>query len=80
MDQEKMLAVFEHPKSPKIGFCVPGTTIPILSDLELPQKSTGNLILWSWHIAYEILPYLKEIGYRGNIWVPLPKFQLLETL
>ena len=80
MDSEKMVAVYEHPHSPKIGFCVPGTSIPIISDLELHQEKSRDMILWSWHIAYELIPYLKEIGYTGKVWTPLPKFQLLETL
>ena len=80
MNSEKMVAVYEHPRSPKIGFCVPGTSIPIISDLQLHQEESRDMILWSWHIAYELIPYLKEIGYKGNVWTPLPKFQLLETL
>jgi len=80
MNSEKMLAVYEHPNSPKLGFCVPGTSIPILSDLMLGQEKSRDMILWSWHIAYEIIPYLKEIGYKGKIWSPLPSFHLVDTL
>ena len=80
MNSEKMLAVYEHPHSPKLGFCVPGTSIPIVSDIMLGQEKSRDMILWSWHIAYEIIPYLKEIGYKGKIWSPLPSFHLLDTL
>jgi hypothetical protein len=80
MNSEKMLAVYEHPNSPKLGYCVPGTSIPIISDLGLRREKSQNMILWSWHIAYEIIPYLKEVGYKGNVWSPLPQFHLLETL
>jgi len=80
MDSEKMLAVYEHPRSPKLGFCVPGTSIPIVSDSTLDQEKSQDMILWSWHIAYEIVPYLKEIGYKGNVWSPLPSFHLLDKL
>ena len=80
MSSEKMLAVYEHPHSPKLGFCVPGTSIPIVSDIMLGQEKSRDMILWSWHIAYEIIPYLKEIGYKGKIWSPLPSFHLLDTL
>lgn len=80
MNSERMLAVYEHPNSPKLGFCVPGTSIPIISDSTLAQEKSNNMILWSWHIAYEMLPYLRETGYKGNIWSPLPRFHLLETL
>ena len=80
MNSEKMLAVYEHPHSPKLGFCVPGTSIPIVSDLMLGQEKSRDMILWSWHIAYEIVPYLKDIGYKGKIWSPLPSFHLVDTL
>jgi hypothetical protein len=80
MDSNKMSVVYEHPSSPKIGFCVPGTEIPIVSDSFLGEEANPNMILWSWHIAYELIPYLKEIGYKGNIWTPLPEFTLLATL
>jgi len=80
MDESKMLRVYEHPNSPKIGFCVPGTNIPIVSDVLLKESKVQNLILWSWHIAYEILPYLKSIGFRGDVWAPLPEFRLVESL
>jgi D-mycarose 3-C-methyltransferase len=80
MNLEKMTAVYEHPNSPKIGFCVPGTSIPIVSDVGLAREKSQNMILWSWHISYEILPYLKDTGYKGKIWTPLPQFSLLESL
>lgn len=80
MNESKMLRVYEHPNSPKIGFCVPGTNIPIVSDELLIEDRTKNLILWSWHIAYELLPYLKDIGFRGDVWAPLPEFKLVESL
>lgn len=80
MNENKMLRVYEHPNSPKIGFCVPGTNIPIVSDEFLINDRGMNLILWSWHIAYEILPYLKDIGFRGDVWAPLPEFRLVDSL
>ena len=80
MDSKKMGRVFEHPDSPKIGHYVPGTEIPIVSDNYLQTDKSRNLILWSWHIAYELVPYLKDVGFRGNVWTPLPQFKLLEVI
>jgi len=80
MNVDKMSLVYEHPNSPKIGFTVPGTEIPIVSDVQLSSDKNENMILWSWHIAYELIPYLKEIGYRGNVWSPLPQFKLIASL
>ena len=80
MNAGKMECVFEHPDSPKIGWCVPGTEIPIISDESISQTNGRPMILWSWHIAYEIIPYLKNLGFRGNIYAPLPEFKLLAEL
>jgi 2-polyprenyl-3-methyl-5-hydroxy-6-metoxy-1,4-benzoquinol methylase len=80
MNSEKMSAVYEHPRSPKLGFCVPGTSIPIVSDAKLGQEEIQDMILWSWHIAYEIMPYLKDSGYKGRVWAPLPTFHLIDTI
>jgi hypothetical protein len=46
----------------------------------LINDSAKNMILWSWHIAYELIPYLKNLGFKGDIWAPLPEFRLLESI
>jgi SAM-dependent methyltransferase len=74
---EKMMPkVFEQPKSPKVGNYVPGTKIEIQSDDDLLELNPEVLIVWSWHIVDEIVKYLDLLGYRGEIWVPLPEFKL----
>lgn len=61
--------VFEKPGSMKIGHCVPGTRIPIKSDIELfARRQQPEVILnLAWHIAGEIERYLRQNGYRGAI-------------
>jgi hypothetical protein len=74
---EKMMPmVFEQPKSPKVGNYVPGTRIEIQSDDILLDEKPEVLIVWSWHIVDEIVGYLDSLGFRGEIWVPLPEFRL----
>ena len=68
--------VFEQPNSPKVGFYVPGTDIEIVSDDLLIEMNWHRLVLWSWHISDEVLEYLKVLGYTGDIWTPLPEFNL----
>ena len=68
--------VFEQPNSPKIGYYVPGTDIKIVSDKFLIDMGYLRLVLWSWHITDEVLEYLKDIGYSGEVWAPLPTFSL----
>jgi hypothetical protein len=51
--------IFEKEKSPKIGYMVPNTDIPIVSDSNL-KKLNGNEIIinFAWHIKDEIKKYL----------------------
>ncbi len=75
-----MPKIFEQPTSPKVGFYVPATDIEIASDAELVSSSGGRLIIWSWHIVDEICEYLSDIGFKGEIWVPLPRFEKYKTI
>ena len=80
INAEEMPAVFEQALSPKVGFYVPGTQIEILSDEQILATSPSRIIVWGWHIADEICSYLAELGYKGEIWVPLPKFELYKII
>jgi hypothetical protein len=71
-----MPAVFEQQNSPKVGNYVPGTKIKIQADDELLAIEPEFLIVWAWHIVDEIVRYLDLLGYRGEIWVPLPEFRM----
>jgi hypothetical protein len=76
----EMPFVYEQPNSPKIGFYVPGTNIEIVSDACFPDSSGEIILLWSWHIADEIIEYLKSLGIHGEIWTPLPVFEKVVTI
>jgi SAM-dependent methyltransferase len=68
LDHTQVSAVYEKPASGKIGHCVPGTRIPIVSDANLlADLPHGAPILnLAWHIADEIKGYLGAQGYHGN--------------
>ena len=76
IDSEIMPIVFEQPASPKVGHYVPSSKIEILSDSLIHSHLPEVLVVWSWHIIDEIVSYLDLLGYRGEIWVPLPKFRM----
>lgn len=76
IDENQMPVVFEQPMSPKVGNYVPGTRIEVRSDDELIATNPKILVVWSWHIIEEVVSYLDSLGYRGEIWVPLPEFKL----
>jgi hypothetical protein len=76
LNEKVMPAVFEQQNSPKVGNYVPGTKIKIQADDELLAIEPEFLIVWAWHIVDEIVRYLDLLGYRGEIWVPLPEFRM----
>ena len=68
LDDEIISAVYEKPGSLKIGFYLPGTRIPIKSDLELFQTDKSEPIInLAWHIPTEIRNYLHSNDYQGSI-------------
>jgi len=74
-----MPVIYEQSSSPKVGHYVPGTDIEIRSDLEL-VNSEGKVIVWAWHIIDEVVEQLRAIGFRGEVWTPLPKLSLYTVL
>lgn len=68
LDHTQVAAVYEKPGSAKIGHCVPGTRIPIVSDERLLAELPGGapILNLAWHIADEIKAYLAAQGFRGD--------------
>lgn len=67
-----LAAVCELPGSPKIGQYMPGTHIPIVDESELYRERPPAVLVLSWHIGERIASKLREKGYRGRIFAPLP--------
>ena len=65
--------VLEIAGSYKIGRYVPGTVIPVLDEQKLFDDQPEYALLFSWHIADELIPKLKARGYQGRFIVPLPE-------
>ncbi|MDA1280906.1 MAG: methyltransferase, partial [Chloroflexi bacterium] len=64
--------VVEIKGSQKIGMYLPGTLIPVVEEALLFENQPEYALLLSWHIADELIPKLREKGYRGRFIVPLP--------
>lgn len=73
LDQDILDCVVEIKGSYKIGKYIPGTLIPILEEKELFSKQPEYALLLSWHIAKELMPKLKDKGFKGKFIIPLPK-------
>lgn len=76
IEADQHSVVYEKPGSLKIGHYLPGTRIPIASDDRWisGEDHPKAMLIWGWHIASEIASYLRERGYRGRIFKPLPRF------
>ena len=73
LDNAMIDYVLEIDGSYKIGNYVPGTTIPIVNEKILFENQPDYALLFSWHIADELIPKLKQKGFKGKFIVPLPE-------
>lgn len=64
--------IVEVKGSYKTGKYLPGTLIPVVDEAKLFQDQPEYALIFSWHIANELIPKLKEKGYKGKFIVPLP--------
>lgn len=69
--------VLEIEGSYKIGNYLPGTRIPIVNEKILLERQPDYALLFSWHIADELIPKVRENGFRGKFIVPLPQLRIL---
>ena len=72
LDDSIIDCVLEIQGSYKIGKLMPGTLIPVLEESKLFTDQPEYALLFSWHIADELVPKLRQKGYRGKFIVPLP--------
>jgi len=77
LDEGILDAVLEIKGSYKIGKYMPGRMIPVIEESYLFDKQPDYALLLSWHIADELMPKLKQKGYKGKFIVPLPEPRVL---
>jgi SAM-dependent methyltransferase len=78
LDDGIVSSILEIKGSHKIGKYMPGTLIPVVDEEQLFTDQPEFALLFSWHIADELVPKLRERGYRGRFIVPLPEPRLVE--
>ncbi len=71
--------VLEINGSYKVGKYVPGTLIPIIDEKKLFEDQPDYAILFSWHIAKELIPKLKQKGFKGDFIIPLPTPRIVKN-
>ena len=78
VDRDLVDYVVEPPGSLKNGLYTPGTHIPIVEEGRLLAEQPDVALMLSWHIADELMPKLRDAGFRGRFLVPLPEPVLVE--
>lgn len=72
LDDGILDCVLEVKGSLKVGKYIPGTLIPVIEESRLYDRPPDYALLLSWHIADELIPKLREKGYKGKYIIPLP--------
>lgn len=72
LDDGILDCVLEVKGSLKVGKYMPGTLIPVVEETRLYEDQPDYALLLSWHIADELIPKLRQKGFRGGFIVPLP--------
>lgn len=68
---------YEVAGSLKIGKRMPGSGILVLDETDLMAARPDYLLVLSWHVAHDLVPKLRQKGYRGKFIVPLPEARVL---
>jgi hypothetical protein len=77
LDEGIIDCVGEIAGSHKIGKYIPGTLIPVVDEERLFSDQPEHALLFSWHIADELIPKLKARGFGGRFIVPLPEPRII---
>ena len=77
LDDGILDCVVEVKDSLKIGKYLPGTVVPVVEETRLFQEQPEYALILSWHIAEELAPKLRGLGYRGKFIVPLPEPRII---
>jgi C-methyltransferase C-terminal domain/Putative zinc binding domain/Methyltransferase domain len=63
----------------KIGKFSPGKHIPIVDESLLFREQPACGLLLSWNLKDDIVPKLREKGYKGEIIIPVPKPSIVKS-
>jgi hypothetical protein len=79
IDDGIMDYVMEIKGSHKIGKYIPGTLIPVVEESKLYEDQPDYALMLSWHIADELMPKLREKGFKGKFIVPLTNPKIIDS-
>ena len=78
LDRELLDCVVEITGSYKVGKYMPGTLVPVIDETRLFEDQPEFALLLWWHIADELIPKLRERGFKGKFIVPLPEPHIVD--
>lgn len=78
LDSDIIDCIFEIKGSYKIGKYVPGTRIPVLDEKILYEKQPDYALIFSWHIADDLIANLRKNGFNGKFIIPLPEPKIVQ--
>lgn len=78
LDENIIKNIYEIKGSHKIGCYMPGTKIPVIEETKRLLKKESYLILFSWHIAKELIKNLRSRGFNGKFIIPLPNPRIIK--
>jgi hypothetical protein len=78
LDPDLLDYVVEPAGSLKNGLYTPASHIPIVEESRMIDEQPDYALMLSWHIADELIPKMRERGYRGGYIVPLPDPRVVE--
>ncbi len=70
LDKALIKYVCEIDGSLKLNKYMPGTNIPVVTEDVLFNDQPECAVLFSWHLADELIPKLKAKGYKGDFIMP----------
>jgi len=80
IDRDLVDYVVEPPGSLKNGLFTPASHIPIIAEPHLFEEQPDYALMLSWHIADELMPKLRDRGFRGGFIVPLPEPRVVDAV
>jgi len=61
----------------KIGLYAPGSHIPIVDEERLFREQPDYALMLSWNLADELIPKLRDNGYKGKFIIPSPVIKII---
>ena len=72
VDENIIQYICEKKGSLKIGKFIPGTKIKVIDENFLFKDQPDYAVIFSWHIAKDLIKILKKKGFKGKFIIPLP--------